>query len=98
MIKKNYHKNGKTCRVTFTIPAGSGAEKAYLCGDFTEWEKSCIPMKHRKDGSFTIATTLNVGQTYSFRYLLDDTRWENDFAADGYTPNPFGTDDCIVKI
>ena len=45
MITKAYSKNGKTCRVTFEIPAGSGAEKAFLCGDFTEWEKMCVPMK-----------------------------------------------------
>ena len=53
MINKSYSKNGKNCRVTFEIPAGSGAEQAYLCADFTEWEKTCIPMKRRKDGSFT---------------------------------------------
>jgi 1,4-alpha-glucan branching enzyme len=98
MIKKTYSKDGKTCRITFTIPAGNGGEKAYLCGDFTEWEKTCVPMKRRKDGSFTASATLKAGQTYYFRYLLDDAHWVNDETADGYTPNPFGTDDCLVTV
>lgn len=74
MINKTYSKNGKACRVTFEIPAGSGAEQAFLCGDFTEWEKTCIPMKRRKDGSFTVSVSLKTGQEYFFRDMLDDSR------------------------
>ena len=98
MITKSYSKNGKTCRVTFEIPAGTGAEKAFLCGDFTEWEKTYVPMKRRKDGSFTTSVTLKTGQDYYFRYLLDESRWENDEAADHYVANPFGSDDSVIKI
>jgi hypothetical protein len=29
--------------------------------------------------------------------LLDGERWENDWAADGYAPNNFGTEDSVVK-
>lgn len=98
MINKSYSKNGKACRVTFEIPPGSGAERAYLCADFTEWEKTCIPMKRRKDGSFTASVNLKTGQEYYFRYLLDDGRWENDEAADHYVPNPFGSDDGVISV
>lgn len=98
MIKKTYTKNNQTCRVAFKIPAERGAEKAHLCGDFTDWEKTCIPMKRLKDGSFSATVTLQAGQSFRFRYLLDDTYWENDEAADGYTPNPFGSDDCVVSV
>lgn len=98
MIKKSYSKNGKTCRVTFVIPAGSGAEQAFLCGDFTEWEKTCVPMKQRKDSSFASSVTFKTGQEYYFRYLLDDSRWENDEAADQYVPNPFGSDDSVISV
>lgn len=98
MINKSYSKNGKTCRVKFEIPAGSGAEQAYLCGDFTEWEKTSLPMKRRQDGSFAASVSLKTGQSYSFRYLLDEDRWENDEAADQYVPNPFGGDDSVVNV
>ncbi|MBE0410364.1 MAG: isoamylase early set domain-containing protein [Anaerolineales bacterium] len=96
MIRKAYSKDGKTCRITFEIPAGSNAENAYLCGDFTEWEKTCITMKRQKDGSFKSSVTLKAGQEYYFRYLLDDDRWMNDETADKYVPNPFGSDDSVV--
>ena len=98
MITKSFYKNGKTCRVAFEIPAGNGAEKAFLCGDFTEWEKACVPMKRRKDGSFTASVTLKTGQEYYFRYLLDEGLWENDEAADQYVPNPFGSDDSLINV
>jgi 1,4-alpha-glucan branching enzyme len=98
MITKSYSKNSKTCRVTFKILAGNGAEKAFLCGDFTEWEKACVPMKRRKDGSFISSVTLKPDQEYYFRYLLDEGRWENDEAADHYVANPFGSDDSVIKV
>ena len=27
-----------------------------------------------------------TGRTYRFRYLIDNERWENDWAADSYAP------------
>lgn len=98
MIHKSYSKDGKTCLATFEIPAGSGAEQAYLCADFTDWEKNRIPMKRRKDGSFTASVSLKTGREYHFRYLFDESRWENDEAADQYAPNPFGSDDCVISV
>jgi 1,4-alpha-glucan branching enzyme len=98
MIKKSYTKNGGSCRVTFVLPNEVNAKTAYLCGDFTEWEKSCQLMKQQKDGSFKLTISLTPGQEYRFRYLLDNDRWENDGAADAYLPNPFGTEDCVVRV
>ncbi|MBN1666361.1 MAG: isoamylase early set domain-containing protein [Anaerolineales bacterium] len=98
MIKKTYAKDKQTCRVTFKIPTARGAEKAHLCGDFTDWEITCIPMKRRKDGSFSATVMLQTGQSFRYRYLVDDTYWENDEVADAYTPNPFGSDDCVVSV
>jgi hypothetical protein len=39
-----------------------------------------------------------TGHPYRFRYLLDESRWENDWKADRYEPNPFGSDDSIVDL
>jgi len=98
MLKKRYSKDGKRCRVTFDLPADNKAKTAYLCGDFNDWVHSALPMKRRKNGSFYASVTLDVSQEYRFRYRLDGERWENDWAADAYAPNNFGTEDSILKV
>ena len=42
--------------------------------------------------------TLETGRKYRFRYLVDGKRWENDWDADAYAPNQFGSEDSIVKL
>jgi 1,4-alpha-glucan branching enzyme len=98
MLKKSYAKTGKSCRVTFELPAEIKAKKALLCGEFNQWDKKASLMKQRKDGSFTQTVSLKPGQEYRFRYLLDGTRWENDWEADAYLPNPFGSEDSVVRV
>lgn len=96
MLKKTYAKDKKSCKVTFTLPAEARAGSAQLCGDFTDWEKAPKAMKRYADGTFKVAVTLKPKQRYRFRYLLDGERWENDWQADEYVPNEFGTEDSVV--
>lgn len=98
MLKKNYTKTGSSCRVTFKLPADVEAETAVLCGDFNDWDQSAHPMKKLKDGSFSVTVSIPASQSYRFRYLLDGERWENDWEADAYAPNEFGTDDSILEL
>lgn len=98
MLKKNYSKSGMVCRVTFKLPVEVDSENAYLCGDFNQWDESDAPMKKLKDGSFSLTVSLEAGQTYRFRYRLDDGRWENDWQADGYAPNELGAEDSLVAV
>ncbi|MCB9423060.1 MAG: isoamylase early set domain-containing protein [Ardenticatenaceae bacterium] len=98
MLKKNYSKTGTSCRVTFKLPADVDAKTAVLCGDFNDWDQSDAPMKQLKDGSFSVTVSVSAPQTYRFRYLLDGERWENDWEADGYAPNEYGTDDSILEV
>jgi 1,4-alpha-glucan branching enzyme len=97
MLRKNYSKTGTTCRVTFDLPGDVDAGSASLCGEFNDWDPSSHPMIQRKDGRFSTTVSLQVGQAYRFRYLLDGERWENDWAADGYALNAFGVEDSLVK-
>lgn len=92
--------NGKKnmTSVTFEVPPDVGAQRAYVVGDFNDWSTSATEMKPRKDGRYTATIRLVNGRPYRFRYLLDDERWENDWAADGYAPNPFGTEDSVVEL
>ena len=98
MIIKKYSKDGKTCAVTFVLPEKTNAKTAHLYGDFTEWEKSPKSMIRHEDGSFSAEITLPAGNSYRFRYLLDGGHWENDWAADSYAPNPFGTEDSVITV
>jgi 1,4-alpha-glucan branching enzyme len=98
MIKKTYSKDKRACRVTFELPLEVNAQSAHLCGEFNDWNQTSNPMKRREDGSFTLTISLKPGQSYRFRYLLDGERWDNDWAADGYVPNPFGSEDSLVEV
>lgn len=98
MIKKNYYKGKKNCRVWFYLPAEVDAEKANLVGDFNDWDLQNTPMKKKKDGTFYTAVTLDAGQSYQFRYLLDGERWENDWDADQYVQNEKGTENSVVVV
>ena len=98
MLKKQYAQDKKTCKVTFVLPDEVNASEVQLHGDFTKWEKDPVKMKHYKDGNFKTSVTLKSGKQCRFRYQLDSERWENDWQADAYTPNEFGSEDSIVKV
>ena len=98
MLKKQYTKDKKTCKVTFALPDDVNASNVQLYGDFTKWEKEPVKMKRYKDGNFKASVTLKARKNYRFRYLLDGERWENDWQADAYVPNEFGSEDSIVKV
>jgi len=97
-MKKTYAKNGDSCRVTFSLPAKVGAKSVALCGEFNEWDAEKHPLKPRKDGSFSTTVSLKSGAEYRFRYLVDGERWENDWDADKYLPNEFGSEDSVVVV
>jgi 1,4-alpha-glucan branching enzyme len=97
-MKKSYTKTGRSCRVTFELPAEINANSVVLCGEFNDWDPIQHPMKRRKDGSFSLTVSLKPGDEYRFRYLVDGERWENDWEADKYVPNEFGTEDSVVVV
>ncbi len=98
MIKKAYSLTGRSCRVTFELLPDVRAQTACLCGEFNGWHETSRPMRRRKGGGFTLTLSLKPGQPYRFRYLLDGERWENDWAADSYVPNPFASEDSVVQV
>lgn len=98
MLTKTVAKSGKTCRVTFAVPAEVNAKEVYLCGEFNDWSETSHPLKRRKDGRFSTTITLETGRDYRFRYLVDGERWENDWEADAYVPNEYGSEDSVVEL
>ncbi|MBN1617597.1 MAG: isoamylase early set domain-containing protein [Spirochaetales bacterium] len=99
-LYKAYPKKGKTCKVTFELPveATVGVSKVSLAGDFNNWDPSCHSLARNKEGLFSITLVLEQGREYQFRYLMDESRWENDWAADKYSPSQYGNCDNSVVI
>ncbi|HET9017754.1 MAG TPA: isoamylase early set domain-containing protein [Thermomicrobiaceae bacterium] len=98
MINKAFTKTGRSCRVTFELPAGTDAGTAAVVGDFNGWDEQANGMRRRRDGSFATTISLKPGQRYHFRYLLDGDHWDNDPAADSYAANPFGGEDSVLDL
>jgi 1,4-alpha-glucan branching enzyme len=84
--------------VTFELPADVQAESASLCGDFNGWSQDQHRMTRRKDGRFSLTVSLDTERSYRYRFLLDGRRWENDWAADQYVTNMYGTDDSLIQV
>src|SRR5437763_7535223 len=99
MITKSYSKTGRSCRVTFKIPAEQAdAQAASVLGEFNGWNADLHPMERRKDGSGSATVTVETGRPYRFRYLLDGRHWKNDEAADALVPNLFGGEDSVLSL
>jgi hypothetical protein len=99
-ILKHYLKTSPKCRVTFRLPkqAAPGADTVMVVGDFNEWNPSKTPMKKLKTGDFMLTLEFPRNREYRFRYLIDGSRWENDWNADRYDTNQYGSDDSILTI
>ena len=108
MLKKSYSKTGKSCRVTFKLtpevlsPESTeevvDIEKVAVLGEWNAWSPQDGQMKKRKDGSFSTTVSLDAGQEYRFRYLVDESTWLNDDEADDLVPNRFGTQDGVIAV
>ncbi len=99
-LKKSFSKDNKKCTVTFivTAEAAQGAKTINIAGDFNSWSSTDTPLKQQKDGSFSVKIELDAGREYQFRYLLDGSRWENDWKADKYIPAPYSNADNSVVV
>ena len=97
-LQKKFLKSSNVCTVTFCLPkiAVNGATEVKILGDFNEWNiDRGIPMI-AKNGEFKASVNLPCNEEYQFRYLIDNSNWENDWAADKYVSTPFGVDNSVV--
>lgn len=99
-IRKKYLKARPACQVTFVLPkeAAPGAESVCVLGEFNNWSPDAHPLKRLKSGDFTAAVELETGRSYRFRYVIDGWKYENDWYADRYEPNPYGGEDSVVDV
>lgn len=100
-LAKKYLKTRPVCKVTFTLPPlrHNRTDKVSLIGDFNGWDADAMPMKRRKDGSWSLEVELEPGHEYQFLYQLGGELYANDDAADAYIPNPFGTgENSVIRV
>jgi 1,4-alpha-glucan branching enzyme len=99
-LKKQYLKRRERCKVTFRLPkeAAPQASTVHIVGEFNNWSTMETPMKRLKNGEFTAIVNLAAGQEYQFRYLIDQTTWENDWEADRYVRSEFGGSENSVVV
>jgi 1,4-alpha-glucan branching enzyme len=95
MLTKKFFKTKSEVEVTFEFNRAD-VTSAVLLGDFNGWK--AIEMKlNKKTKSFKAKVKLPKDDTFHFRYLLNDTEWENDYEADQYLPNEFGSENSVVS-
>ncbi|MBW1896975.1 MAG: isoamylase early set domain-containing protein [Deltaproteobacteria bacterium] len=99
-IKKQYLKSRDSCKVTFRLPGPAVQDAGVVCvvGEFNGWDAQASPMKKLKSGDFTTTLELAPGREYRFRYLIDQSIWENDWNADKYEKGPYGNDDSVIIL
>lgn len=87
-LKKQYLKNNEVCKVTFSLKDhGENFENVRVVGNFNDWNINCEPMKKLKSGAFSQIVKLDSGKSYQFKYLINDSIWENEPEADQFVAN-----------
>jgi 1,4-alpha-glucan branching enzyme len=89
---------GRNVEVTFRMPELDGVVELNLCGDFNGWQAKGEPLHTEADGSWSATLVLEAGKSYRFRYNDNQGRWHNDWEADGYVPNEFGSEDSVLDL
>jgi 1,4-alpha-glucan branching enzyme len=97
MITKRKLGRGKV-RVTFSMPPIENVAQLNLVGDFNNWSIAETPMQQDPDATWSVTLSLDSGRDYQFRYLANGTEWHNDWAADAYLSNEFGSDNSVVSL
>lgn len=95
MLTKKFFKTKDEAEVTFEF-FKDGSDSVSLVGEFNGWKP--LTMRYvKKDKVFRTRVRLPKNAEFHFRYLINQQEWDNDFAADAYYPNQFGSDNSIVN-
>lgn len=100
-IKKQYLKKVGVCKITFSFKdADEKIETVRILGDFNNWDRNCEPMKKRKRDGYSQTITLKAGKSYQFRYLVNNTLWEDEPESDNFVPNgiDYGDFNSLIKV
>ena len=99
-MKKEYLKSTNMCKVTFRLSqiAAPDANSVCIVGEFNDWNIYANPMRKLKNGNYTVTVELKPGREYQFGYLIDESKWVNDWNADKNVKSPYGDSDNSVVV
>ncbi|MDH7485012.1 MAG: isoamylase early set domain-containing protein [Anaerolineae bacterium] len=99
MIERRPSPDSQYVLVTFRLPGATWAERVNLVGDFNDWDTRATPMvQNSEDYGWSVTLKLEAGREYQFRYLIDGKEWLNDWYADKYVPNAFGSENSVIIL
>jgi 1,4-alpha-glucan branching enzyme len=93
--KEAKNKKGTHIRVNFTLPAPE-AHSVLLVGDFNNWNTYSHLLKKYSNGRWKTSISLEPGR-YEYRFVVDGV-WQNDPQCTAFTPNPFGSTNCVLLV
>jgi 1,4-alpha-glucan branching enzyme len=99
-IERKYINESK-CLITFSLPAEVAQEATSIAvaGNFNDWDKHSHQMKKQENGDFRLEVELDAGREYEFRYVIDETRWENAWNADRYSWSEYSDcDNSVIEV
>ncbi len=82
-------------RVTILVKAPE-AKDVRITGDFTRWAEPGIRLSSDGRGHWRTVLPLGPGD-YQYRLLVDGT-WQDHADATERVPNPFGSENCVLKV
>jgi 1,4-alpha-glucan branching enzyme len=81
----------------FRLQFGVGRHEICVVGEFNDWSRTANPMTFDGYG-YVAEIVIPTGRAYRFQYLIDNERWQNDWAADSYAANESGGDDSVLDL
>jgi 1,4-alpha-glucan branching enzyme len=78
------------------VTTAPDAKAVMITGNFTGWSKEGIPLDKGKHGAWQVTLRLAPGE-YQYRLRVDG-QWQDHPEAQERVPNPFGTQNCVLKV
>ena len=85
----------RTVNQAFSLKAPT-ALSVTLVGDFTHWQKNPVSLHKEAGGVWRVTVPLEPGE-HHYRFLLDG-EWRDDPECAVRVPNPFGSQNAVVKV
>lgn len=95
MLAKRFFKTKDEVEVTFEVDRPD-LDSVALVADAFDWEPMALKRADRGKGPFRLRVRFPKNGAVQFRYIFNESSWENDEAADDYWPNDQGSDNSVV--
>lgn len=84
-----------TRRVLLAVKAAE-ADEVRVTGDFSQWSELGIPLIRNGNGEWRTMLSLEPGE-YQYRLRVDG-EWKDHAEATARVANPFGSENCVLKV